>query len=64
MTEDIVDPVTLVEDACPEGTHRIVESGDGYRICERCGLSVDTIQNWKVHRITEEEYHLDGENSV
>jgi len=57
MTEDVVDPVTLVEDACPEGTHRIVEGGDGYRVW--CGLSVDTIQNWKVHRITEDEYHLD-----
>ena len=62
MTEDVVDTITLVENACPEGTHRIVESGDGYKVCERYGLGVDTIENWKVHEITEDEYHT-GENA-
>jgi len=58
MTEDVVDPIMLIEDACPEGTHRIVESGEGYMVCERCGLGVDTIENWKVHRIAEDEYYI------
>jgi hypothetical protein len=45
---------------CDEGTHRIVENGEGFKICERCDLTVQAIRSQVGHRITAKEYELDG----
>ncbi len=44
--------------ACDEGTHRIVENGDGFKICEKCDLTVRAIRSVVGHSLTADEYHL------
>ena len=51
MTEE----TPSVKDSCSEGEHRIVRNDDGFKICEKCGLAIHSIQDWLGHEVTDEE---------
>jgi hypothetical protein len=48
-----------VKDPCDEGRHRIVRDENGYKVCDRCDLTLQGVIDWVGHDVTDEEYHLE-----
>lgn len=49
-------PNKSVKYPCQENKHEIVNNSYGYRVCDKCGLALQSITDWVGHEVTEDEY--------